>query len=199
MLRRCQSGSILTMAAIAEARAARDVLDRYDRHYGLPTDGPVPVDDIAESLLGLLVRVEPLEPGVSGMLLVREREIHVSAEECARWPARRPFTVAHEIGHWELHAATLDAPFICRSSDIAEADGEDDEVRRREHEANRFAAELLMPADRIHATAAATGPDADALAERFGVSKLAMAWRLFNLGLRSGRPDPAAFDAPAAT
>jgi predicted transcriptional regulator len=188
------------MAAPAEIVAARDLLDRYDRHYDLPRDTPVPVDDIAESLLGLLVRIDSLEPGVSGMLLVREREIRVSAEECARWPARRPFTVAHEIGHWELHAADIDAPFICRRADIEEA-GESDAaaIRRREREANNFAAELLMPEPRVRSKAAEPGRDEESLAAHFGVSGLAMGWRLYNLGLRNARPDPAAFDAPAAT
>lgn len=183
------------MGVPAEISAARDLLARYDQHYPLPPDGPVPVDDIAESLLGLLVRVESLEAGVSGMLLVRERRIMVSAEECERWPARRPFTVAHEIGHWELHAADLDTPFICRRTDIAEAsDDAAATTRRREREANAFAAELLMPEERVRARVGEL--DADALAAHFGVSGLAMGWRLFNLGLRDDRPDPAAYDVP---
>lgn len=186
-----------TVSVPAEISAARDVLERYAQHYALPDSGPVPVDDIAESLLGLLVRVETLEPGVSGMLLVRERRIMVSAEECDRWPARRPFTVAHEIGHWELHAADLDAPFICRRADIAEADDpEAATTRRREREANAFAAELLMPEQRVRVQADADGGDERALAAHFGVSGLAMAWRLFNLGLRDTRPDPSAYDVP---
>ncbi len=185
------------MRVPAEITAARDLLARYDRHYALPAEGPLPVDDIAESLLGLLVRVESLESGVSGMLLVRERRIMVSAEECERWPARRPFTVAHEIGHWELHAADLDAPFICRRADIAEADDpETVATRRREREANAFAAELLMPENRVRFQVAAQGADDDALAAHFGVSGLAMGWRLYNLGLRGARPDPAAYDVP---
>lgn len=185
------------MSAPAEITAARDLLARYDRHYPLSSDGPVPVDDIAESLLGLLVRVETLAAGVSGMLLVRERRIMVSAEECERWPARRPFTVAHEIGHWELHAADLDAPFICRRIDIAEAsDGEAAATRRREREANAFAAELLMPEERVRSIVEVRGADEVRLAEHFGVSALAMGWRLYNLGLRDDRPDPAVYDVP---
>ena len=58
----------------------------------------------------------------------------------------------------------------------------------REREANRFAAELLMPEDRIHAAVEVHGADVVAQAERFNVSALSMAWRLFNYGYVTCRP-----------
>ena len=33
----------------------------------------------------------------------RVGEIWVNAEEARQWPARRRFTIAHELGHWRLH------------------------------------------------------------------------------------------------
>ena len=174
-----------------EVEAARALLARYCDTYPLADDAPVPVDDIAESLLGLLVRLAPLEEGVSGILLLRQREIRVNSTECERWPARRRFTVAHEIGHWELHASEVEEGFICRFGDVREEQpdkGSPEQVRERE--ANRFAAELLMPESRVRARVGAVGVQVPELADEFDVSALAMAWRLHNLEYITQRPNP---------
>jgi len=172
-----------------EIIAARELLDRFADVYGLPADEPVPVEDIAESLLGLLIRDAALEAGVSGMLLLREREIHVNAAECARWPARRRFTIAHEVGHWELHAGEIDDVTITRTAEYEPAATTDRTPEQlREREANRFAAELLMPASRVHTAVGLHGADVLDLADRFGVSALSMAWRLYNFSYISRRP-----------
>ncbi len=178
-----------------EIVAARDLLDRYHATYGAPDDGPIPVDEIAESYLGLIVQTAPLEHGISGMLLLREREIRVNAAECAKWPVRRRFTIAHEIGHWELHASEVSANFICRLGDVREAGpakGSPEAVRERE--ANRFAAELLMPEDRMHARVASDGNDVIDQARWFDVSPLSMAYRLYNLGYIKQFPSKTDYD-----
>jgi Zn-dependent peptidase ImmA (M78 family) len=56
-----------------------------------------------------------------------------------------------------------------------------------EREANVFAAELLMPQTEVRA-AIAIGAGVSELAARFGVSDVALAWRLFNLGLAERPP-----------
>jgi predicted transcriptional regulator len=178
-----------------EIAAARDLLERYRTTYTTPDDGPVPVDDIAESYLGLLVTFAALEDGVSGMLLLREREIRINALECELWPRRRRFTVAHEIGHWELHATEVETDFICRLGDVREGQEKGSPEQLREREANRFAAELLMPEERVQASVEAHGTDVAAQAERFDVSALSMAWRLYNLGYLTRRPKPTDYDA----
>jgi hypothetical protein len=166
--------------------AARRLLARFDALYGLPSDGPVPVEEIAASVCGLLVRERDPLPW-SGVLHVRERRIEVSGEEVRRWPPRRRFTVAHEVGHWELHARPGGQDFWCRPADVSEV--EDPGRRAEEREANRFAAELLMPADRVGALAARHGAQPTLLAGLLDVSEAAMGWRLFNLGLSEARPE----------
>ncbi len=178
-----------------EIAAARDLLERYGATYTAPAEGPVPVDDIAESYLGLLVTFAALADGVSGMLLLREREIRVNAIECELWPRRRRFTVAHEIGHWELHATEVEADFICRLGDVREGQEKGSPEHLREREANRFAAELLMPEERVRTSVEAHGSDVAGQAERFDVSALSMAWRLYNLGYLRRLPKPADYDA----
>ena len=76
---------------------------------------PVPVEEIADTHFGLLVRdVEdmtrrpgcpPLGEGqsISGLLLPSSGEIWVNAAEAREWPPRRRFTIGHELGHWVLH------------------------------------------------------------------------------------------------
>jgi hypothetical protein len=143
---------------------------------------PVPVESIADDLLGL--RIEERDLGeCSGMLIPCERMIIVNAAEATNGdvPTRRHrFTIAHELGHWICHAQQdvgEEVPTFCRSRDLSE-----DADRDLEREANVFGAELLMPGpsvkaswDRCH--------DTNECAYLFAVSPVAMAWKLFNLGL----------------
>ena len=133
---------------------------------------PVPVESIAEDLLGLAVdAVESLE--CSGMLLPSERRILVNADEPEE---RRRFTVAHELGHWICQCLEGTAkPVYCRAEEI----GVDPEVKKQEREANIFAANLLMPEPAVRETFREN---------RFGVSENAYSWRLFNLGLTDAKP-----------
>lgn len=157
-----------------DPRAAA-LLERFTRIFG-PAGPPVPALRIAEDLLGLRVHLQDGLP-VSGMLIPAERRIVLCGGDT---PARRLFTLAHEIGHWELHCgARPTGPIRCR--DVAAGGG----VDPLEREANVFAADLLMPADALSGDAAAPAP----LAERFGVSPEAMAWRLYNLGLSLRPPE----------
>jgi hypothetical protein len=82
---------------VTDARAG-ELLRRYRESFG-GAELPVPVESIAEDLLGLHV-VESDELGVSGLLLPLEREIWVNAAEARESPGRRRFTIAHELGHW---------------------------------------------------------------------------------------------------
>jgi IrrE N-terminal-like domain len=133
---------------------------------------PVPVESIAEDLLGLAVELRDALP-VSGILLPSERRIVVHSEEPA---PRRRFTIAHELGHWICQCLEGSAePVYCRAEEI----GVDAEAKALEREANIFAANLLMPESVVRAL----GDE-----NRFGVSDEAHAWRLYNLGLRESRP-----------
>ena len=132
---------------------------------------PVPVESIAEDLLGLAVEARELD--VSGMLLPAERRILVNAAEPE---PRQRFTIAHELGHWicQCLEGTV-KPVYCRAEEV----GVDTEAKALEREANIFAANLVMPA---RAVRHAEGEN------RFGVSDEAFAWRLYNLGISQARP-----------
>ena len=157
---------------------ADELRARYHELYAAD-DLPVPVEAIAEDLLGLYVEEVDLD-GVSGLLYPAERLIQVNANDV---PARRRFTLAHEVGHWVCQVQEgRGAPLMCRAEDVAP-----DTDRTLEREANIFAAELLMPEPDVRSFYLAYS-DPDAAASRFSVSAEAMRWRLFSFDLISEAP-----------
>ena len=166
-------------------------------------DLPIPVEDIADTCFGLLVRDQddmaaapgapPLRDGqsLSGLLLPSRQEIWVNAEEARRWPPRRRFTIGHELGHFLLHSR--DNAVMCRHASIDPADDQPapapasppavvDHRKAKlplpEAEANAFAAALLMPAPLIKRFYKSTGKDFDHLCSLFDSSRGAMGRRL---------------------
>lgn len=105
---------------------------------------------------------------------------------------RRRFSAAHELGHFLLHfeptTCNNEAGYMQDDPDISE---DDDELAMIERQANRFAAELLMPEEscrRIIAQAQSKfGGSPMYLAHRLAaellVSREAALWRMRSLGL----------------
>ena len=182
------------MAIEKPEQAAIALLRDFEASFRVAAAPPVPVERIATSLLDLLIEEcddvrsvpgAPTDQGrLSGMIVPATRIIWLDRTECARSRGRRRFTIAHECGHWVLHAGG-DGPVCCRSEDVSErADVEKArQLRRREAEANAFARELLMPEPLVVEHAQATGCNLAALAERFDVSVPAIRLRLLTLGL----------------
>lgn len=110
---------------------AEAVLAELPRFIWDGASSPLPVEDIADSHFGLLIRdVErmteapgcpPLDPGqvLSGLLLAERREIWVNADEAGQWPGRRRFTICHELGHWVMHR-DKQASLFCRHGSISD-------------------------------------------------------------------------------
>jgi Zn-dependent peptidase ImmA (M78 family) len=151
---------------------------------------PIDVEKIAR-LRGARVVYEQMDPELSG-LLYRDGETVVIGVNSVHHENRQRFTIAHELGHLVLHQGrpvVLDHVVRLNFRDPRSGMATDTE----EIQANRFAAELLMPADlvRVEARSAreAGSPIDDyfeqALAQGFGVSPEAMKNRLTNLGFRS--------------
>ena len=113
--------------------------------------------------------------GDRGVLTVNSRQT----------PERQRFSVAHELGHWELHRGAL---MLCRDDDI---DIPRAQARAHERDADAFAAALLMPAYLfVPAFEESTSRDpwrtVMRLSEVFRTSLLATAFRTVNLGLWDG-------------
>jgi hypothetical protein len=172
-------------------RVANGFLSQIPGYVWDGTSLPVPIEEIADTHLGLLVRdVEDLgtAPGapalgrgqsLSGLLLPAMGEIWVNAEEGRQWPARRRFTIAHELGHWRLHRDVEERGVFCRAATI---EPQDSKARaplpRAEDEANVFAAVLLMPARLVQQQYVRCERDFSRLCDLFGASGAAMGRRL---------------------
>lgn len=175
------------------AAAARALLRDFEERYEAIEAPPVPVERVANSLLGLFIdeaddlRALPGAPTdqgrLSGMLDAEGMIIWIDRGEAHRSPRRRRFTIAHEIGHLLLHVPVFHEVFYDPTTDVLEVEEDPPasglpELRRREREANVFARELLMPESLVNAQARATGFNLPALADRFEVSVPAMRLRL---------------------
>ena len=144
---------------------------------------PVPVERIAAKL-GLDVRSAPLDGDLSGVLVRNEGEVYIGVNSLHHRNRRR-FTIAHELGHFSLHKGIrmhVDRDFRVnwRDDDSSKA------VDPEEMEANRFAAELLMPTHLllkdIEGLKRFDQRTVDLLARRYRVSPQAMRIRLSNFG-----------------
>ena|SRR5215210_5587410 len=151
---------------------------------------PVPVEDLVDSVYGLLVRdVDDMAaaPGapllaegqsLSGLLLPARGEIWVNADEARQWPPRRRFTIGHELGHWIMHRTGQQALF-CRRTSVDERTAPP--ARDIEEEASAFAAALLMPQWLFVREHARCGGDVAGLSAVFGTSAAATERRVRTL------------------
>lgn len=146
-------------------REAELVLTECAETIGAITAPPVPIDEIIELHLKLVVEFQNMRElfpygDVHGALWMREQRVGVDASlDPALNPRKRGryhFTLAHEAGHWRLHRKyyledvaqgrlfgdDLAKPaYVCRSSD----------KRPVEWQADQFAANLLMPRKLVYA------------------------------------------------
>jgi Zn-dependent peptidase ImmA (M78 family) len=137
---------------------------------------PVDVMAIAE-VLGLHIYESNLGQGVSGAL-VRDPSYHTRSEfiifvNSDEAYVRQRFTAAHEIGHFVLHrdkiGQRVEDNYLLRSDGLSNA---------TESQANKFAADLLMPYPLIDSLVREGVTGIDALAIRLQVSQIALAIRL---------------------
>lgn len=122
----------------------------------------------------------------SGSLSRRGEDFTVSVNALES-ETRQRFTAAHELAHYLLHRDLMgDGKRMHRHIDTLYDGGEQsgDVVFNRSHEieANRIAAQIVMPKKLVEEEYAKNS-DASALARTFGVSKAAMDIRLKTLGL----------------
>lgn len=143
---------------------------------------PVPVVDIAKKLKLSVYEIDmPAIEGIipSGVLnkledknwaiILNEKEKHT----------RKRFSIAHEVGHFLIHK---NKPFVDNFSagETFYRDGFGDE--QSEKEANFFAANLLMPAEKVKEIWALSSNPSE-MAGKFDVSEVSMTFRLKNLRL----------------
>jgi len=129
---------------------------------------PVNVFDLA-ARMGIAIEHWPFANLLGGLLFDEDGPCIFYSSNVPVTRAR--FTVAHELGHFVLHRRQ-GIYFMCQENS----------KRLAERQANRFAAELLMPEDKVK-QAYQKGQAAADMAVRFMVSLEAMLTRMTELDL----------------
>jgi predicted transcriptional regulator len=157
-----------------------------ERIKDFTASAPVNVEALIESFGVALQRKADLNPEVAGELRRLDGSSFSISANGADHYYRRRFTMAHELGHYLFHRDLV-------------GEGVDDNRAYRsvkggnffnlnitsehETEANRFAANLLMPARLVRQYHDDFGGDIARLSTKFQVSQEAMTYRLQSLGL----------------
>lgn len=164
---------ILTPEQISfiEAKAEDILAEVYNSEKITP---PIDLGKIAQKFNVSLQKVKFKEPDAIGQFDRSKNAIYVTNGE---FLPRMSFTIAHELGHFILHKEKLKETFW--RFDFLNLDIQD---KKEEAEANVFAASLLMPKNLVFSWWNKT-KDVSVLASVFGVSQLAMQYRLKNLDL----------------
>jgi Zn-dependent peptidase ImmA (M78 family) len=150
---------------------------------------PVPVEDLARDEGIQVVRTQA--SGTESGFILRDGRRIVIGINSRNSRKRQRFTIAHELGHWQLHDGQLIVDHTIRINkrdEVSSAAKDYEEIQ-----ANAFAAALLMPEEMIQAAVereVGLGINSrddliQALANEFDVSSEAMGFRLINLGVFS--------------
>jgi Zn-dependent peptidase ImmA (M78 family) len=149
---------------------------------------PVPLEKLVAAA-GAILRYEPFAGELSGTVYRRPEGGAVIGVNSLHSPARKRFTIAHELGHLLLHRdeklhVDEQSPIGLRT-DLSRPATDANEI-----EANQFAAELLMPQsflvkDLEDLSNLEADVAIDRLAKRYQVSTEAMTIRLSKLGALS--------------
>jgi len=151
---------------------------------------PIPIEEIARQR-GLDIKAYDLGEGISGVLAIDSGKgtIGYNPRESK---VRQRFTIAHELGHFELHHKRnelfVDKEFSVMFRDESSSTGEN----KKEQEANAFAAAILMPEKALRQAIENNGFDISEekslkeLSKIFQVSTTAMSYRIANLNIFAG-------------
>ena len=152
---------------------------------------PVNVEQLAKHL-GLDVIAYDFGEDISGTLVIENRKGYIGYNP-SHPKVRQRFTIAHEIGHFQLHNDTkheqifVDKDFIVK---YRNANNYTSAELKHEQEANAFAAALLMPKDfikkelskKVNSNIHEYGL-IESFSKLFDVSIPAMTYRLTNLDI----------------
>ena len=148
---------------------------------------PVNVEQVIEDL-GIKYFNEPMDKGQSGATELKDGKytIRVNSLEARQ---RQRFTAAHELAHYLLHREML----VKQGRLARHADSLYDEHAQKnvavpfnphhEVEANKLAAEIIMPRQEIERLYDPTKDNFEEVAKQLGVSRSALVIRLKILGL----------------
>ncbi|WP_321479721.1 ImmA/IrrE family metallo-endopeptidase [uncultured Bacteroides sp.] len=135
--------------------------------------------DIEQLVIDNKIEIKRIElpPEISGKLYMQGDSWIIEVNK-NHSPNRQRYTIAHEFAHYCLHKnanQTFEDTAFFRK---------DENKTSIEYEANQFAAELLMPEEKIKEAIESDLLELKQLADHFKVSLIAMKNRLINLGYK---------------
>ena len=159
------------------APAQLEIIRRHIAQY------PVKLGSLAKELGISQIKVGAMSTGMSGQICREGGEyiIRINRNESRE---RQRFTIAHEISHFLLHRQIIDSTPDGITDSVLYRSGAPERI---EYEANRLAADLVMPLDLVSTKLreefrnVVTDATLEDLAESFEVSKAAMEIRLSTL------------------
>lgn len=175
--------------ALSPHRAANDLTRLLNAAFGTGPDRfPVDVSAVAQDCSIKFFPEDPITfvkgaslPGFDGGLYKAppgKKGWGIVYNDAITSKGRINFTLGHELGHYLLHRLMFPDGLECRSQDMVRWDSAYAQI---EHEANVFAAGLLMPLDdfrrQVDARAKPSLDDLGACADRYRVSLIAAALR----------------------
>lgn len=139
------------------------LLAEYGQQHGFVTAPPIPIDDIVEEHLKIVVEYRDLrseypEGDVLGAIYFNDKLIAIDQglvpDDYPSMRGRYRFTLAHELGHWRLHRHLYLRRADERSLLPTDVNRPDHVLRSfdsdpKEVQANKFAAALLMPREMV--------------------------------------------------
>ncbi len=149
---------------------------------------PVNVAQIIRDL-GIRFRNQPMGHGKSGFIEHQDGQFTITVNS-TEGSQRQRFTAAHELAHYLLHREMLvKKGGLARHDDsLFDAFAPENPAQpfspSHEVEANKLAAEIIMPKEAVSENYVSEFDNLDVVSEMFGVSQAAMAIRLKTLGLR---------------
>jgi Zn-dependent peptidase ImmA (M78 family) len=144
------------MTSLPNRKRAEEAAKNLWRKYEFASPADLKIDVLAYAR-GVVVIDDHMD-SADARLLRRGNKGLVRVNRAIPEPGRRRFVIAHEVGHFEMHAG--DSQYAsCTSEDmVADYKGSKLEV-----EANWFAAELLMPSDQFRKEMDHAFPSFDAI------------------------------------
>lgn len=158
--------------------------------YGSISSPPMPIEEVANSYGAAIARNH--FSGTESGFALRQGTQMIIGVNTATSPRRQRFTIAHELGHLELHSNRIivdHSVFVAKRDETSSMGTDIQEVQ-----ANRFAAAILMPKVLIISElrdllSLGNFQSRDELISRmargFDVSNEAMGYRLINLNIIS--------------
>lgn len=154
----------------------REIVSEFLKEY------PVRLGGLAKRL-GVPIKVASMKTGVSGQISQEDGGylIRINRNEARE---RQRFTIAHELAHFLLHREIIDRSPDGITDNVLYRSGASEAI---EYEANRLAADLVMPMELVQQKldqdfgGVVTDATIEGLADAFEVSKAAMEIRLSTL------------------